>query len=174
MTRTDPPRFRTQQGAALIVGMVLLVVLTLLAISGMNTATTELLMAGNEKYQENAFQAAETGIERTMATAAFNPAAMPPPDPPQVDLGDGSNYEAIVVPRGSSPPPPGISYRVVNVVGADGSCDAGEMLLSAYCFSDRGRGISASGPALQPDADGRLVATCLTGGRNLRLFCVKQ
>ena len=109
MTRTDPPRFRTQQGAALIVGMVLLVVLTLLAISGMNTATTELLMAGNEKYQENAFQAAETGIERTMATAAFNPAAMPPPDPPQVDLGDGSNYEAIVVPRGSSPPPPGYS-----------------------------------------------------------------
>ena len=109
MTRTDPPRFRTQQGAALIVGMVLLVVLTLLAISGMNTATTELLMAGNEKYQENAFQAAETGIERTMATAAFNPAAMPPPDPPQVDLGDGSDYEAIVVPRGSSPPPPGYS-----------------------------------------------------------------
>jgi type IV pilus assembly PilX-like protein len=109
MTRTDPLRFHTQQGAALIVGMVLLVVLTLLAISGMNTATTELLMAGNEKYQENAFQAAETGIERTIATAAFNPAAMPPPVPPQVDLGDGSNYEAVVLPRGSSPPPPGYS-----------------------------------------------------------------
>jgi type IV pilus assembly protein PilX len=109
MTRTDPLRFHTQQGAALIVGMVLLVVLTLLAISGMNTATTELLMAGNEKYQENAFQAAETGIERTIATAPFNPAALPPPDPPQIDLGDGSNYEAIVLPRGSSPPPPGYS-----------------------------------------------------------------
>ena len=109
MTRTDPPRFRTQQGAALIVGMVLLVVLTLLAISGMNTATTELLMAGNEKYQENAFQAAETGIERTIATAAFNPAALPPADPPQIDLGDGNTYEAIVLPRGSSPPPPGYS-----------------------------------------------------------------
>jgi type IV pilus assembly protein PilX len=109
MTRTDPLRFHTQQGAALIVGMVLLVVLTLLAISGMNTATTELLMAGNEKYQENAFQAAETGIERTIATAAFNPAVLPPPDPPQIDLGDGSNYEAIVLPRGSSPPPPGYS-----------------------------------------------------------------
>jgi type IV pilus assembly protein PilX len=109
MTRTNPLPFHTQQGAALIVGMVLLVVLTLLAISGMNTATTELLMAGNEKYQENAFQAAETGIERTIATAPFNPAALPPPDPPQIDLGDGSNYEAIVLPRGSSPPPPGYS-----------------------------------------------------------------
>jgi hypothetical protein len=89
--------------------MVLLVVLTLLAISGMNTATTELLMAGNEKYQENAFQAAETGIERTIATTTFNPASLPPADPPQIDLGDGNNYEAIVLPRGSSPPPPGYS-----------------------------------------------------------------
>lgn len=101
--------FTTQQGAALVVGMVLLVILTLLAISGMNTATTELFMAGNEKYQENAFQAAETGIERTMATTIFNPSALPPPDPPQIDLGDGNTYAAVVAPRGSSPPPPGYS-----------------------------------------------------------------
>jgi type IV pilus assembly protein PilX len=96
-----------QQGAALIVGMVLLIILTLLAISGMNTATTELFMAGNEKYQENAFQAAETGIERTAATTVFNPTVLPPVDPPQIDLGDGNNYTAVVVPRGTSPPPPG-------------------------------------------------------------------
>ncbi|HJS21575.1 MAG TPA: PilX N-terminal domain-containing pilus assembly protein [Steroidobacteraceae bacterium] len=112
MSRTDRRRFAAhthtgQRGAALIVGMVLLVILTLLAISGMNTATTELFMAGNEKYQENAFQAAETGIERTIATAAFNPAALPPVDPPQIDLGDGNSFEAIVLPRGPSPPPPG-------------------------------------------------------------------
>jgi type IV pilus assembly protein PilX len=96
-----------QRGAALVVGMVLLLVLTLLAISGMNTATTELFMAGNEKYQENAFQAAETGIERTIATAVFNPAAAPNPSPAPVDLGDDNSYTAIVLPRGSSPPPPG-------------------------------------------------------------------
>src|SRR5687768_9922756 len=80
-------------------------------------------------------------------------------------------------PEKAVPPPAsaaGLAYRVVDVVGADGSCEAGEMLLSAYCFSDAGRSISASGPALQPDANGRIVATCLTGGRNLRLFCVKQ
>ncbi len=98
---------RGQQGAALVVGMVLLVILTLLAISGMNTATMELFMAGNEKYQENAFQNAETGIERTMATATFNPNVQPPATPPLVDLGDGYGYTAIVVPRGLSPPPPG-------------------------------------------------------------------
>ena len=58
---------RKQKGAALVVGMVLLLVLTLLAVSGMNTASTELIMAGNEQYQENAFQAAEIGIEQAMA-----------------------------------------------------------------------------------------------------------
>jgi len=101
-------RFRiTERGAALVVGLVLLVILTLLAISGMNTATTELVMAGNEMYQENAFQAAETGIERTMATSAFNPVATPPADPPVVTLDNGDAYTALVLPRGLSPPPPG-------------------------------------------------------------------
>jgi hypothetical protein len=90
-----------------VVGLVLLLILTLLAISGMNTATTELVMAGNEMYQENAFQAAETGIERTMATATFNPDLLPPADPPVVTLNSGDTYVAVVQPRGSSPPPPG-------------------------------------------------------------------
>ena len=54
--------FRKQQGAALIIGLILLVVITVLAISGMNTATTELAMARNDQNTENAFQAAETGL----------------------------------------------------------------------------------------------------------------
>jgi hypothetical protein len=75
---------------------------------------------------------------------------------------------------GDEPTTEPTAFRVVDAVDADASCDAGEMLLSAYCFSDRDRSISASGPALQPDADGKIVATCLTGGRHLRLFCVQQ
>ncbi len=108
-TPKRPRAAAPQRGAALVVGMVLLVILTLLAISGMNTATTELLMAGNERYQENAFQAAETGIERTLATASFNPAVLPPVDPPPVALDNGDSYTAFVQPRGTSPPPPGYS-----------------------------------------------------------------
>ena len=61
-----------QRGAALVVGMILLMVLTVLAISGMSTATTELVMAGNEQYQENAFQTAEFGIEQALLTGAFS------------------------------------------------------------------------------------------------------
>lgn len=61
-----------QDGAALIVGLVLLVVITVLAISGMNTATTELAMARNDQNYENAFQAAETGLEQAMGFGAFD------------------------------------------------------------------------------------------------------
>ena len=69
---------RAQRGAALVVGMLLLLVLTLLAISGMNTASLELAMAGNMQYHENAFQAAETGVEQALVLGMFDPG-----DPPQ-------------------------------------------------------------------------------------------
>lgn len=61
-----------EKGAALVVGLILLVVVTVLAISGMNTATTELAMARNDQNYENAFQAAETGLERALAQGQFN------------------------------------------------------------------------------------------------------
>jgi type IV pilus assembly protein PilX len=67
-------RHNKQQGAALIVGLVLLVVITVLAISGMNTATTELAMARNDQNYENAFQAAETGLETILALGTFDTA----------------------------------------------------------------------------------------------------
>lgn len=60
-----------QQGAALVVGLMLLVVITVLAISGMNTATTELALVRNDQASENAFQAAETGLETALAQGQF-------------------------------------------------------------------------------------------------------
>lgn len=57
-----------QRGAALVVGLILLVILTLLAVSGMNTATMDLIMAGNEQFRQNAARAAETGLEQAAAT----------------------------------------------------------------------------------------------------------
>lgn len=99
--------WRRQHGAALVVGMILLLILTLLAISGMNTATTELTMAGNEQYRENAFRAAETGVERTMATGLFN--ATTEVVEPVVTLANTDTFQVTVRPRGTSPPPPGYS-----------------------------------------------------------------
>lgn len=61
-----------QEGAALVVGLILMMIITVLAISGMNTATTELAMARNDQSYENAFQAAETGLEMALAQGRFN------------------------------------------------------------------------------------------------------
>jgi type IV pilus assembly protein PilX len=61
-----------QNGAALVVGLILMVVITVLAISGMNTATTELAMARNDQNYESAFQAAETGLETALAQGRFD------------------------------------------------------------------------------------------------------
>ncbi len=64
-----------QRGAVLVVGLILLMVLTVLGISSMNTATLELVMAGNAQYHQQAFQAAETGIDISIAQRNFNTAA---------------------------------------------------------------------------------------------------
>lgn len=67
--------YRQQRGAALVVGLLLLVVLTLLAISGMNTASLDLQMAGNEQSYQNSFQAAETGVEQALSSGSYNTGA---------------------------------------------------------------------------------------------------
>ena len=64
--------YKYESGAALVIGLVLLVVVTVLAISGMNTATNEREMARNDQNAENAFQAAETGLEHALARGQFN------------------------------------------------------------------------------------------------------
>ena len=80
--------FRKQRGAALVVGLVLLVVVTVLAISGMNTATTELAIARNDQNYENAFQAAETGLEDALAQGFFNTLASTNLPPKTINTND--------------------------------------------------------------------------------------
>lgn len=49
-----------QQGAALVVGLVVLLVMTMLGISGMSATTSQLRMANNLQTHQVAFQATET------------------------------------------------------------------------------------------------------------------
>jgi type IV pilus assembly protein PilX len=89
-----PLRHREQQGAALVVGLILLVVLTILAVSGVFTANMELRMVRNTQSQERAFQAAEVAVEDALAnpvlstSAAFNQATTAVPNSP----GDTYSY----------------------------------------------------------------------------------
>ncbi len=62
-----------QSGAALVISMVLLMVLTVLAISTMSTASLEIAMAGNTQYADKAFQLAEMGLDRHVAEARDAP-----------------------------------------------------------------------------------------------------
>ena len=95
-----PPKH--EKGAALIVGLVLLLVLTVLGVSGINMATLELQMTGNTQAAEFAFQAAETGIDRALSDAV--PAVYN-----DVPVGDGTyTYDARIVCAATTPVPEGI------------------------------------------------------------------
>ena len=82
--------FGSQQGgAALIVGLILLLVLTILAVSGVMTSSLELRMVRNTQSQERAFQTAEVAIEDALAnpvlstSTPFNQATIPNPSSPE-------------------------------------------------------------------------------------------
>lgn len=53
---------RTERGAAMVMSLIILMVMTLLAISTMGASTLEEKMAGNANDRGIAFQAAETGL----------------------------------------------------------------------------------------------------------------
>jgi hypothetical protein len=73
-TSHPPVGLRSRQaGATLIVGLVLLLVLTVVGVSGMNTATMEINMAANTQFQQDAFQQAEDGIDIVIANRMYNP-----------------------------------------------------------------------------------------------------
>jgi len=69
-----------QQGAALIVSLIMLLIMTLLGISSMNSTTMEEKMSGNTRDRMLAFQAAEAALKdaedyvlnSVVATSAFN------------------------------------------------------------------------------------------------------
>ena len=77
-----------QRGAVLIVGLILLMVITVLGISSMHTATLEVTMAGNTQFHQEAFQAADTGIDISIAQRNFTTVA--PAILPVTPLDDGS------------------------------------------------------------------------------------
>ena len=97
-----------QRGAALVIGLILLMVMTLLAVSGMNTATLELTMAGNTQFSENAFEAAETGIQRAIVAGNFNTLAPVTVGPVAVPTGTVTTVTAFVTETAPPPPPPGV------------------------------------------------------------------
>lgn len=105
-------RRRRQRGAILIVALVLLIALTLLGISTMNTTQLGEKMASNSQQLAHAFQAAETALSQAFNnsdawegafTTTFEQVRSTFPGST-----DGAEYEADFV--GWSPPPVGSLY----------------------------------------------------------------
>jgi type IV pilus assembly protein PilX len=61
------------QGVALIVTLVLLLLVTLLATTGMTLSIAELVTAGNEQFHRQAVDAASAGVEAVLAQLAASP-----------------------------------------------------------------------------------------------------
>lgn len=133
-----------QSGAALIVSLILLMVLTVLAISTMRGASLGLLMAGNVQYRENAFQLAQTGIEATLRRgdpgAAVGDCTAPVPAAPVTVPGLDGQYTTAVCDRGVSFTP-GDSARLktynfeVTSIGSTEQRGARSRLVQGYALS---------------------------------------
>jgi Tfp pilus assembly protein PilV len=67
-----PSLANSQRGATLIVGLVLLLVLTVVGVSGMNMATMEINMAANTQFQQDAFQMTEDGLDTVLAERDYS------------------------------------------------------------------------------------------------------
>ncbi len=106
--RTDIQTLPTQQrGAVLVVGLVLLLVLTILAVATIRTASLEVAMATNTRYANNAFQLAETAIDFSLINGAPWNTAIPfvlAQTPAPFGLG---SFQATATFNEETPPPAG-------------------------------------------------------------------
>lgn len=115
--RSAPDR---QGGTALIMALVILLVLTILGISAMDTSSLQAVMARNTQDTHRAFEAAESGLAKAMNTAGsfdlYNPVTN------NFDFGSGSyKAQATVTTEflAFSPPKRGSGYSAINFDSAN-------------------------------------------------------
>jgi Tfp pilus assembly protein PilX len=107
-----------QTGATLIVGLVLLLVLTVVGVSGMNTATMEITMAANTQFQQDAFHLAEDAIDIAIGQRVYQANDQPR----VVDWLGTPNFDrrAVITWRqNQNSPAPGSSIGVLNAFHFD-------------------------------------------------------
>ena len=62
---------RAQRGATLLVGMVMLMLLTMLAVSAANTVNVQLRVIGNSQTRQEGIAATNVALQRTISSADF-------------------------------------------------------------------------------------------------------
>lgn len=87
-----------QTGASLIVSLIMLVVITLLALSAINSSTINLRIAGNMQARDEARSAARQAIEQFLSTSANFTAPPTVATPVNIDINkDGTNDYAVSI-----------------------------------------------------------------------------
>lgn len=111
-----------QRGAVLIVSLILLVVLTLLGVTAMNSTSLDEKMAANNQQTTRAFQAAESGLSATFNNNAAYNLANDPANPYKTTVSipsSGSDQASITGSFvGWSAPPAGSLYSATSFQAA--------------------------------------------------------
>jgi type IV pilus assembly protein PilX len=112
------PNRTSQSGAVLIVAMIILVVLTMLGVTAMNTSSLQERIASNTQEQVHAFQAAETGLNQAFAdNLAYDiSGTYSVPLTAFAGSADNAGYKSDFM--GFSPPPPGSLYSATSFQAA--------------------------------------------------------
>ena len=97
-----------QRGSTLIMGLIMLVLLTLMAISAMQSSTSSMQIVGNRQFRQEAAAAAQQAIEQVISTTGFTNA---PPQPVTVDINQDGDPDFTVT---FSPAPQCKSYVAVD------------------------------------------------------------
>ena len=91
MASTRTPGARVQRGSTLLMGLIMLVLLTLMGLASINSATSNLKVVGNMQYQQESLSAAQVAINKVLSKGSYfsDPGTAPTSD--TVDMnGDGT------------------------------------------------------------------------------------
>lgn len=113
MTAFPPARYRRsvsipqrQRGSTLLVGLIMLVLLTLVAVSAINSTTAGVQMVGNAQFREEAVAAGQRAIENVISSGTFRNT---PPPPQLVKVNGVADYTVTF-----EPPPQCVSFKAVD------------------------------------------------------------
>jgi Tfp pilus assembly protein PilX len=98
---------RNQQGAALVIAVMILLILTVIGIYAVTTSTLETKITGFHKWHVEAFYAADAGIDYAMAQCTFGTVTTGTPYTHSESADDRPKFDVTVTYRGETLPPVG-------------------------------------------------------------------
>ena len=120
MPRNPYARRDCQAGTALVMALVILMILTILGISSMNTSIMEQRMSGNIQDLNRAFEASESGLSRAINTAGAFDLSTPQINPFTFGTGSAATQASVTTTfKNSTKPKPGSGYSAVNFDSAN-------------------------------------------------------